>query len=75
MERGELFLTSKADGSVRTAQGVAESVTRTLDALRTEYADLYLVHSPIGSFDDVRLSRCEFAYNVEAYIFEAFCDL
>ena len=38
--------------SVRTAQGVAESVAHTLDALRTECADLYLVHSSITSFDD-----------------------
>jgi len=46
IQREDLFITSKVDNSVRTTKAVRKSVHQTLRDLRTDYVDLYLIHSP-----------------------------
>ncbi|HPD47298.1 MAG TPA: aldo/keto reductase [Anaerohalosphaeraceae bacterium] len=45
-DRNALFITSKVDPSHAHRKGVIEACERTLDRLRTDYLDLYLLHWP-----------------------------
>lgn len=46
VKRSEYFLISKLDDIYRDETSVRESVQRSLEALKTDYIDLFLIHSP-----------------------------
>ena len=60
--RNDIFITSKVADPVRTKEGVIGSVNQTLSDLRTDYIDLYLVHSPNTSFKEGSGKRGNFLY-------------
>lgn len=45
--RDELFITTKIPAEIKTAEGAANSIERSLELLRTDHIDLLLIHAPM----------------------------
>ena len=70
ISRRDMFITSKVNDPVRTKKGVIESVKQTLSDLKTDYIDLYLVHSPNTSFKEGSGKRGEDVLEVYQQLME-----
>jgi len=47
LDRGDVFLTSKLNNGAHDPDAAAEAFDRTLEALGTDYVDLFLIHWPL----------------------------
>ena len=46
VKREEIFITSKLPADIKTYDGAIEYFNRSLEGLKTDYLDLYLIHAP-----------------------------
>lgn len=46
VDRKEIFITTKLPSDIKSYKGAKEYLQRSLDALGTDYVDLYLIHAP-----------------------------
>lgn len=68
VNRSEIYIVSKLDDIFRREQEVIDSFEKSLENLRTEYIDLFLIHAPVSSRMQEKFCSNSVAYNKDYWV-------